>query len=102
MTDLGTIRGQIALQDVPAILKVNLCEVAAVALLLCAGNHSAAFTLTHSRFTLALFKKVPYLTLADMQGAAIVVMSVVLNMVNVILTIEAPVMPLVCHMAHHN
>ena len=91
MTDLGTIRGQIALQDVPAILKVNLCEVAAVALLLCAGNHSAAFTLTHSRFTLA-----------DMQGAAIVVMSVVLNMVNVILTTKAPVMPLVCHMAHHN
>lgn len=101
MTDLGTIRGQIALQDVPAILKVNLCEVAAVALLLCAGNHSAAFTLTHSRFTLALFK-VPYLTLADMQGVATAVMSVVLNMVNVILTTEAPVMPLVCHMAHHN
>ncbi len=101
MTDLGTIRGQIALKDATATHKVNLCEVAAVALLLCAGNHSAAFTLTHSRFTLALFK-VPYLTLADMQGVATAVMSVVLNMVNVILTTKAPVMPLVCHMAHHN
>jgi len=101
VTDLGTIHGQIALQDVPATHKVNLCKVAAVALLLCMVNHSAAFTLTHNHFTLALFK-VPYLTLADMQGAATAVMSIVLNMVSVILTTEAPVMPLVCHTAHHN
>jgi hypothetical protein len=96
VTDLETIHGQIALKDATATHKVNLCKVAAVALLLYMESPSAAFTLTHRHSILASFK-VPFPILADMQDVAIVVMLLGLNTVNVILITEVPVMLLVCY-----